>query len=271
MKKIKDIKKIKLEKVPFNYVLSKIESLIDNSFVSFTHNASINWAYRARKNDGKDLFAHTKELWYPPKEKIIQYGRLNKPRNQIFYVAETEGVSVLELKPKAGDLITVMMLEYTGHRNINFFEIGVSETHFQYGIKDGPTLIENSKCGRSFLQEKGYKNNLKIRNFLAGEMMKIVPQGFEYQYKTTAAIGELFLLNTPKEKIDGFMYPSIAGDGSRKKGGKNLALKPHFADAYFKPKEIWVVEVKRVLEDLRCEVICQKKAKTIREDGLIIW
>lgn len=98
-------------------------------------------------------------------------------------------------------------------------------------------------------------------------MMEIIPSGKEPHYKKSVAIAET-LMDSPY--IDGVLYPSIAGDGSRNGGGMNMAIKPDSADSLFIPDHAWVSVVEDRYETHGYVMRCIKNVLKI-ENGRLFW
>lgn len=63
--------------------------------------------HRAKLAHESAAYDKVSELWYPPKEHT-KHNRANLPGETIFYCANGNATSILELRPKAGDVISMM-------------------------------------------------------------------------------------------------------------------------------------------------------------------
>lgn len=267
--KISVIDSIDRQEVDF----SDIKNLIGSIFVGYSCLTRIidpKRGWRARKNGGDVLFDNVKQLWYPPAHLISDFGRMNQPKSPIFYVSASHETAVLEIRPIPGDLITVLEVGLFGQaKDPHVMEIGVAEKVSQYGLGHDVQILENTSFGRSFLGEE-IEKNLLIRNFLAKEVTRAVGPEEKCHFKVTAAIADNLLAS---RRIDGILYPSVAGDGLASKGGQNLALKPLAADRLFRPVTCFVVRVMEWVAEPSPGwlVECVGKAKEIASDGSIRW
>lgn len=165
------------------------------------------------------------DLWYPPAKLITKLGRVNRINQQIFYCSNSGGISLYELYPQVGDLITIIECE---SKSLSVHNIGVMDN-----LK--------LKSDESFFQSKnGQKINL-IYNFLKEEFTKKVQDGDENLYKLSISIFEHL---TDTEMVDGLLYPSIAANMT----GFNLALKSEIADSHLKISKAYIVRVDELKE-----------------------
>ena len=65
--------------------------------------------YRARKNPSGGEFTNAKQLWYPPASAVTKPGRLNGVGQVRLYAASMPNTTILELKPLAGDVFTILV------------------------------------------------------------------------------------------------------------------------------------------------------------------
>lgn len=188
-------------------------------YACLTRKMESSYAFRARINSGNKLFKEVKDLWYPPKELIRKPGRLNREGQPIFYVSAFHDIATLEVQPKIGDCVTILRLKLKDAKRLpHVMELGVAETQSQYNLSRSFQILENTTMRNIFNDESEIRNNSLIRSFIAKLLMQIVKKGNKAHYRKTVALSEILMCSS---EIDGVLYPSIAGDGSRKGGGMN--------------------------------------------------
>jgi hypothetical protein len=146
-------------------------------------------------------------------------------------------------------------------------ELGVAETQSQHGLGISTPLLEWANTKGIFQNQEEARKNTLVRSCIARLMMKVIPNGKEQNYKKSVAIAET-LMASPY--IDGVLYPSIAGDGSRKGGGMNMAIKPDSADNLFIPDHAWISVVEDRYETHGYVMRCIKNVSKI-ENGRLFW
>jgi hypothetical protein len=246
----------------------RLQLLLDG-YTCMTRLISSHQAWRARVNGETPLFENVRQLWYPPAEGIKTHGRLNRPGQSVMYVAGSHHTAALELRPKVGQRFTVLVVRLNDKDALpHVMELGIGGKASEFGFKTDFPLLENTPGGRAFLRGNEPKH-FAIRSFLAREFMRIVPRGHEDQFKLSIAIAEMLMVS---ERIDGVIYPSIAGDGTGSGGGTNMALKPSAADRLFVAETCWLAEVLREVESPGAfEVLCVRRARQIEPTGQIVW
>lgn len=249
-------------------VIKEELNLVLNRYTCMTRRMESNFAFRARINEGEAVFTNYKEIWYPPAEKVKTYGRLNRPGQSMFYISASHDTAILEVRPKVGDLVTVLRVKLRNPRTLpHVMEVGVAETSSQYKLGLKVHIFEQTNARNLYSNPHDLEMNLMIRSLLAKYMMKIVPRGNELEFKKTVAIGENQMSS---DRVDGLLFPSIAGDGTRKGGGMNMALKPTSADNLFVPDQVWLSRVEDIHGMHSYVMRCINKA-TVGSNGQIFW
>jgi len=201
-----------------------------DTFTSFTFNGF----FRARKhnhlegelNKKGDLhkFTNETEFWNPP-NKDSRIGRCNEERESLFYCANDINTSVLEVKPKLGDYVTVADYVNIYDNDKPRFRIKPVGMKYLVQIPILKNLFSNSKFNSS---------QLEIDNFLDELFHQQVGGKELYKYKLSIAISKIFFTNSTNYKseifqTDGLIYSSIIRD----KKSHCYVLKPWFVHAYF--------------------------------------
>lgn len=259
------------EELDINCSIEEIKLVLNKVMLGYkclTRVMDSSYAFRARINPNGENFREVSELWYPPKEKVKTQGRLNKAGESIFYISASSDIATLEIRPEIGDVITILGVKLKDFsKKPHVMELGLAETASQYGINNDIHLIENTNLKETFKDDEQIKKNLIIRGFLMRNFTKIVSIGQEKEFSKSIAIAEILM---ESEKIHGILYPSIAGDGSRKGGGMNMAIKTKYTDELFMSDHVWTAVVEEKYEKYGYVMRHLQKAKCIKE-GSIIW
>jgi hypothetical protein len=228
-----------------------------------------NYVYRARINRSEEPFNHKVDLWYPPKEKLNKYGRLNIPTQQVFYVSTHKKIALSEVDLSIGDIVTILKCKRKSEKPMTVMELGLSEKASQYATKKfdfirpiGVLPQDSSKYNE---EEKAIL--VEIRSFLAREFLKIVPNNENYKYKITAALAEIQML----APIDGIWYPSIANSVENWDGESNFGLKTESADMLYDADSCCTYRVEQKSSSEKLKLRCLSTSEKITPDGEIHW
>jgi hypothetical protein len=204
------------------------------SFPAFYYSAGTK-LHRMRINPNGEEFMNLSELWCPPKNLIVKYGRLNNKEEQILYTAGGGHTCLREIDPKPGTIITCAEFEIV--ENLLVIEIGL----FNRYIREKEFQQLWNKFSKQLIRY--YRNNHKLivldrelKKFIADEFTKKIEPGQEDLYKRTIAMANVFLSNPD---LDGILYPSTKADFQE----INLALPIDVAYKKLKPKRIDVLEI----------------------------
>ncbi len=227
----------------------------------------LNGTYRARPNEGEEPFNHVRELWYPPPHAVKRLGRLNHPGQPLFYGANKINVAMIELRPKPGDVLTVMVARAkAGIANLKVAHVGLERSRapeLERTIREDIPRVLPSHL--QFLgSHANYKKWLLIDDFLGDVFTEPVPEGAEHRYKLTVPIAEL-LFRIPN--ADGINYPSVATNLH----GINLCLQPAAADRHFAPSLFYMFRVMRHVPPRGYFVYQLRRAIRVEADGTIVW
>ncbi len=196
--------------------------------------------YRARKNPPGGEFTNARELWYPPVAAVTRPSRLNGVGQVRLYAASMANTTVLELRPKAGDVFTILIARTKGDvaetiNNVAFIGIERSLAPERAALTEHD-LFRTSPSFRSGLGEARYRKWLLIDDFISGILGERIDDSEEHKYKLTGAFGDL-VFGFPQ--ISAVTYPSVATGNH----GINICLLPEKADALFRPSEAWEIEI----------------------------
>lgn len=246
----------------------KLVSNIMGGYVCYTRVVNAERCYRARINPTCVPFQKVSELWYPPKETINKIGRFNQENEQLMYVAVSHETATLEMRPAIGQILTVMQLKLRANARLpQLMEIGMIETNEQHQLAmnyEGISLQRNANLFRS---KSDFEISRLARKCIAKAAMEKVDANNNNHYLKTIAIAKILLSS---DEIDGIIYPSIAGDGLRTKGGENMVLKPNYCDANLEPEYFWMSVIDSQLEDGSYRLKCINNSTAIL-NGDIHW
>jgi RES domain len=223
--------------------------------------------FRARKNEGELFFDEVKRLWTPPADRA-KLNRANIDGEQVFYCSTELENAVFELKPCAGDIVTVLRADLKGNESPRLISLGIRELAQRYGVAIGgePTDLLDEFFGHD--GDSRRKIQL-IDAFLIEEFTRLVPEGDEYRhlYKITAAIAQwCYRLSCLDGPVDGIVYPSVQSGGV----GACIALLPGSVNRLFSASACCVMEILDASSN-RALGTRQGEAKSITEDGRIEW
>jgi hypothetical protein len=188
--------------------------------------------------DGKP-FPRLSDHWYPP-NRYSTYSRANLPGEAVFYCSYGNGTSLLELRPKVGSLISMMICRISKH----------------------PILLKwISRTDLFDLHELSGRH---------GEFEQLCSELYGHgtaspqHYMICGGYASLFFR---LDFIDGLAYSSIATDCK----GVNVALKSSVADEYVQPLSFRAFVVTEAPGVLDFRVRCVAAAGAPATTGEISW
>lgn len=199
---------------------------------------------RARKNkESQILFNSKSEVWYPNSAKVnVKIGRANLPTFSKFYASNDAGTAIFEMRPKIGELITLIDVDIK-KENLELLFLGV----------------DCSKVPSSNLLSEKDKG---IHDFLRLIFREIITENEYWNYTKTAMIAHLFINNA-----DGIVYPSI---GSNCKGW-NVVFNPDFIDEYGVINKGRVVEIIDKKSDYDITILCKYESNKLDARNDFNW
>ena len=181
-------------------------------------------------------------LKYPPAEKVTKYGRCNMPGQSVLYASFIELISLGEIRPERGDLITRSHWKVRENQGLKYCPI----------FKNQPkkTLNHNMWNINQEYEEfmKSYPKHVKaaadlIMQFVADNFTKKVPSDNHLEYIFSAFFSDIILNELESGTIEAIYYPSV----KNKLSFENLAIKPAAFDLKY---ELHSVSESIVLTDL---------------------
>lgn len=200
----------------------------------------MNGVFRARCNEGTELYTNTSQLWYPKPEFVKERGRFNETSKPVFYVSNTARGAMFEVRPTTGQLITLLETK-TKQPFVKFdtAHIGMEECEAPAMVDAGKTklLHGNPKFREQLRRERLEHKWLAVDGYLSDMSRHLPPAGHEQEhYRVTNAIARPLFRIT---QIAALQYPSIA----TKLSCINLCMLPAFADENFYPARTWLVSI----------------------------
>lgn len=166
--------------------------------------------FRVRKLSGSkipiDNFKNLNDMWEPPTSVLTKYGRLNKPKESLLYVAQDLVTAIKESRIQPGELYAA--IQYIPKENIKLSFIGGDYNYSELGISDNHAILVHEI----------------YNNFLRDEFSRDVGQGTEYLYRISEMIAKDYFDFPPRVIQDAWAYSSIQ-DKSR----FNVCFRPEIA------------------------------------------
>jgi hypothetical protein len=208
---------------------------------------------------------------YPPPEKVIKLGRVNRVNKPMFYCSMAGPGVFFELRARQGDHVALSeweVMEPLWMHNIGYHQDALR----QLGVSDGRMHLRliNPIPGES-------EENAKLRSQLSMAFTEDIRDGQEHRYKQSIAINELLFGNAgplatppggPKyTRASGTVYPAMQLRGA----ADNLAIWPEFVKSSLQLKSVRYV----LIEDVN-EATSSYTCRTVTishefPDGTIIW
>jgi RES domain-containing protein len=129
------------------------------------------------------------DAWNPPSEKIFSKGRLNREHESVLYVAEEIKTAINESKINVGDCFWLI----------------------KYNVVE-PITVTSIAHVATDENDKYFKVNKVIGDFLLKEFTRDVKKGNENQYRISLAIAT-FYYPYNIYNFDGWSYPSVVAAG----------------------------------------------------------
>jgi hypothetical protein len=176
------------------------------------------------------------QLKYPPANKVTKYGRCNLPKQSIFYATFTQITAFGELKPYAGDMITVSHWQLKNpETRLRFCPIFKNQPKEQNTIN--PRMFEYNQIYKKKVE--GFPLYFKqqmddLIQFVADGFTKYVKPGNDLDYIFSAYFSNKILNEFENGTIDAIYYPSVQD----KLHFENIAIKPDVFEKYYIIKEV---------------------------------
>lgn len=197
--------------------------------------------FRARPLSKDRLFSNPSELSVPPKDKT-DFGRLNLARKPVYYCSESVTTSILEMKPKVGDGLT--LLESKLISDINVSVLG--------------------NCER-YVHASEISDDLRVLyNYITPLINQLVNTNEKHKYLKTAQFGD-FVLSDYNYK--GILYPSFY----TRTNSDNLALRANEVEHVIKFERVRHFEIIEKTNEFNLKIKCIAKSDKLNSDGKFHW
>ena len=203
--------------------------LYNNSFMYFPNVKSFPKGtnfFRVRKLSGSVIpianFKTYSDLWEPPKEVLVNYGRLNKPNESLLYTSFEPEVAIKETHISENDFYA--LIKYTAKDIVKVNFIGDDYDYNALGLFNTQAITVHEI----------------YNNFLRDEFSRDVGQGTEFLYRISERIAKDYFDLPPREMQDAWGYGSVYD-----KNKYNVCFRP---------------EIAHDLLEVKGAVICKKDA-----------
>ena len=206
--------------------------------------------FRARKipngEDFRNVIQTGQNIWAPPPS-LVPTGRFNHVGVPALYVSSTAEGAILEVNPKSGDQIAILLLSHPwGAEPFDFTQIGLERFpgHDPKLVKSSVRggLRANSQFIKALEADGGNLEDWLIQDDLFSEFAGTRYNGDPpAEYKMTLALHAGLSSET-----DGIMYPSVAS--SYRALNYCIDIRPALR---LQLSEVWLVDVKDVTKDAR--------------------
>lgn len=221
---IEELENLDLSKIEYK----ELENLIDERFPYIPYPSATIPAgtevFRARLNEYKDPFTKVEDIFIPPANKIVEYGRSNKPNEQVFYCASNFKIATIEV-------IQDYQNNPFAQKDMAFLTIGIWKTKFDLHVGDithSPLLRKLRKDISASYDQMEKILNSQHHNKDFAESGSLILQFFadqytkrditsQHEYKISALYSSRLKQGNnyvppryAKDKFDGINYPSVA-------------------------------------------------------------
>lgn len=176
------------------------------------------------------------QLKYPPPEKVTKYGRCNLPGQSVFYGAYTRLTAFSELKPRAGDMVTISHWKLRDQNaRLKFCPIFKNQPKERNVIN--PRMLEYNNIYEKKVE--GYPTHFKrqmddLIQFVADAFTKFVNPGNDLDYIFSSYFSNKILYEFENGSIDAIYYTSV----QEKLHFENIAIKPEVFEKLYIISEV---------------------------------
>jgi hypothetical protein len=192
-----------------------------------------------------------------PSAHLAPLGLANRQGEPILYCCTTREAALFELRPRAGDTVTLVHWVTSAPALLN--HIGYTRRVFDLlgSDRDVPSWRNNTATiAEAELEE--------VIEFLADIFTRTVPPAEEQLYKKlTTAVAEMLFAADP---FDGLLYPTLA----MRANADNVALKPRFVDNHLRFLKAEFIQI-AAIRDFAFDISALDTAREIGPKGTIEW
>lgn len=236
--------------------------------------ADIGILYRARVNRSGDSFNNVSDVWCPPPSFASQ-GRFNRAGESVFYATTPINAALWEVRPKAGDLITIAICSPRGDSaklcvsHIGLYNFSGRKDSLYSGIPD----LRNDPSFVSHLKSKNALRNWLLTDGFFSDLSKCRIEDRPGLYNATCHVGEIL---TIPDYVNALSYPSVASGMS----ALNFRLDRDTAERLYKIAELWEFRINYhfygpddnpAIHPGKLDTHAIKRSESISADGTINW
>ena len=206
-----------LENTSDDTLLERLHEITEGLMLQ-TYNLSEQLTFRARIGD----FDQITDLLNPPSELVSDYGRLNRKNESRYYCADRIEAAILEIRPKEGDIISVLEADF---KDLHVLGVGM-DMHSLTGSH--PNNFMHALVIRSDLYKSAITHEELLRCDMANAFFHrlITAPSNVLGYRITGVLAQNFFRH---EEYVGVTYPSSVSTAlAMRFGSANYALKPDF-------------------------------------------
>ena len=269
--KIAAIRRIDLAGVDSAFLLGRIQPLFHGFVVTAPILEPGQKIFRAVKWEEKQ--STVSWLRHPPADKVVRYGRVNRPGQSMFYGSIAWNAPLFELRLKAGEHFALSRWRVNEKLLVN--NVGFTEKVFRrlQSDRDSAPVWER----RNEATETPV--NKALHKFFSEEFAREVPEGRETEYKISAAISEILLHDVHEDariedisdmRMAGLIYPALAMLGH----SDNLVLKPDIVEKCLQLEQVEFMRVDSMDVDGKFVTYHNTHldfADTFKSNGSIEW
>ena len=218
--------------------------------------------WRAVKCDSPDGFENVKDLSFPPKEST-KAGRLNEPKEPVFYAAFIIHTALEEVGAKEGDYVHVSFYKIDNNTGLRGCVVGeILRVH-----RSGRAMLSD-KLGESLnriltpMSKYEGRKYIFMDAFLASMLSN--ENASKNDYLHTRILGKL-LMNSVKD-IDAMVYPSITLEGA-----VNVAIKTKAVSSTLTLNGNSVIKINKRYDHGIFDFSIVKHSNKKNSDGTIVW
>lgn len=276
---LNNIKRINLSRHTIDWLAQQLKALVNKQTISYDAVVNPSPVYRAQLlGPDEPAPSNISRLWYPPVEKVLKMGRLNRKKQPIFYCSSSIRGVLFEMDPCLSACIGIMKCTLLPNKPpIEMVQLGVDRAFL---ARTGNTSDLERRVSST---EKRHASNLVIDDIPIGELsesyliQKFIHEILSHKpspdehdfYKLTVAISEIWLHDS---RFSGIVYPGVTTKflASNYATGENLAIRTDVVDHYYRAQKVWLC---------RCSLLTErgygletlKSSANINTDGEIQW
>lgn len=214
------------DEIASNYTIEEIENKISRALKKVNYSRyffpyiKLEGFFRARLHENENEFNFIHEFWSRPNEQVKNYGRCNDKNQSILYCSAHRVISILEVKPKKQQYVSVISVIIDPNFLLKISPIVITR------LKE----INSSNKNFAALDKILIKSDNPIYSVDVHleKLFCVDVKNNEDFYKCSIAVSNIIFKNVVTEErkpseIDGILYPSMI---KTLDDGFNFALKP---------------------------------------------